>query len=114
MSQQTRADAPSRRAPSRAWHRSRTVRVPVRRGPAVRRPLLITVTDAAQRLARHEQTIRAMIRRRELAAVRLGRFVRVLAAAVEARRADGGPAHATARRPRGGRAGAAVQAASRI
>jgi excisionase family DNA binding protein len=56
----------------------------------VRPPLLLTVTDAARRLALHEQTIRAMIRRGELAAVRLGRLVRVFAAAVEVRRRSQG------------------------
>ena len=48
-----------------------------------RSPLLLTVPDTARRLRRHEQTIRAMIRRGDLAAVRLGRLVRVLATAVE-------------------------------
>ena len=48
-----------------------------------RSPLLLTVPDTARRLRRHEQTIRAMIRRGDLAAVRLGRLVRVLAAAVD-------------------------------
>lgn len=48
-----------------------------------RAPLLLTVTDTARRLNRHEQTVRAMIRRGDLAAVRLGRLVRVLAAAVD-------------------------------
>ena len=46
-------------------------------------PLLLTVPDTARRLRRHEQTIRAMIRRGDLAAIRLGRLVRVLAAAVD-------------------------------
>jgi excisionase family DNA binding protein len=46
-------------------------------------PLLLTVSDTARRLNRHEQTVRAMIRRGDLAAVRLGRLVRVFAAAVE-------------------------------
>jgi excisionase family DNA binding protein len=46
-------------------------------------PLLLTVTDAARRLRRHEQTVRAMIRRGDLAAIRLGRLVRVMAAAVD-------------------------------
>jgi excisionase family DNA binding protein len=46
-------------------------------------PLLLTVPDTARRLRRHEQTVRAMIRRGDLAAVRLGRLVRVLAAAVD-------------------------------
>jgi excisionase family DNA binding protein len=48
-----------------------------------RAPLLLTVTDTARQLRRHEQTVRAMIRRGDLAAVRLGRLVRVLAAAVD-------------------------------
>jgi excisionase family DNA binding protein len=48
-----------------------------------RSPLLLTVPDTARRLHRHEQTVRAMIRRGDLAAVRLGRLVRVLAAAVD-------------------------------
>jgi excisionase family DNA binding protein len=48
-----------------------------------RAPLLLTVPDTARRLQRHEQTVRAMIRRGDLAAVRLGRLVRVLAAAVD-------------------------------
>jgi excisionase family DNA binding protein len=48
-----------------------------------RSPLLLTVPDTARRLNRHEQTVRAMIRRGDLAAVRLGRLVRVLAAAVD-------------------------------
>jgi excisionase family DNA binding protein len=46
-------------------------------------PLLLTVPDTAQRLHRHEQTVRAMIRRGDLAAIRLGRLVRVFAAAVD-------------------------------
>lgn len=46
-------------------------------------PLLLTVPDTARRLRRHEQTIRAMIRRGDLAAIRLGRLVRVFAAAVD-------------------------------
>jgi excisionase family DNA binding protein len=46
-------------------------------------PLLLTVPDTARRLNRHEQTVRAMIRRGDLAAVRLGRLVRVLATAVD-------------------------------
>jgi excisionase family DNA binding protein len=54
--------------------------------PAARAPLLLTVPDAARRLALHEQTIRAMIRRGELTAVRLGRFMRVFTEAVERRR----------------------------
>ena len=54
------------------------------RPPSVRlSPLLLTVPDTARRLRRHEQTIRAMIRRGDLAAIRLGRLVRVLAAAVD-------------------------------
>jgi len=48
-----------------------------------RSSLLLTVPDTARRLRRHEQTVRAMIRRGDLAAVRLGRLVRVLTAAVE-------------------------------
>jgi len=43
----------------------------------------LTVPDTARRLRRHEQTVRAMIRRGDLAAIRLGRLVRVLAAAVD-------------------------------
>jgi len=46
-------------------------------------PLLLTVPDTARRLRRHEQTIRAMIRRGDLTAIRLGRLVRVFAAAVD-------------------------------
>jgi excisionase family DNA binding protein len=46
-------------------------------------PLLLTVPDTARRLRRHEQTVRAMIRRGDLAAIRLGRLVRVMAAAVD-------------------------------
>lgn len=46
-------------------------------------PLLLTVPDTARRLRRHEQTVRAMIRRGDLAAIRLGRLVRVFAAAVD-------------------------------
>jgi excisionase family DNA binding protein len=46
-------------------------------------PLLLTVPDTARRLRLHEQTIRAMIRRGDLAAIRLGRLVRVFAAAVD-------------------------------
>src|SRR5262245_54698952 len=46
-------------------------------------PLLLTVPDAARRLHRHEQTVRAMIRRGDLAAIRLGRLVRIFASAVE-------------------------------
>jgi len=53
-------------------------------------PLLLTVPDAAHRLRRHEQTVRAMIRRGDLAAIRLGRLVRVLAAAVDRARAMSG------------------------
>ena len=54
-----------------------------------RAPLLLTVPDTARRLGRHEQTIRAMIRRGDLEAVRLGRLVRVLAAAVDRSEAPG-------------------------
>ena len=46
-------------------------------------PLLLTVPDTARRLRRHEQTIRAMIRRGDLAAIRLGRLIRILAATVD-------------------------------
>ena len=46
-------------------------------------PLLLTVPDAARRLRRHEQTVRAMVRRGDLAAIRLGRLVRIFAAAVD-------------------------------
>jgi excisionase family DNA binding protein len=54
------------------------------RSDAVRLPpLLLTVSDAARQLRRHEQTVRAMIRRGDLAAVRLGRLVRILATAVD-------------------------------
>jgi excisionase family DNA binding protein len=45
--------------------------------------LLLTVPDTARRLRRHEQTIRAMIRRGDLAAIRLGRLIRILAATVD-------------------------------
>lgn len=55
----------------------------MRRSSVFRYPLLLTVPDTARRLRRHEQTIRAMIRRGDLAAVRLGRLIRVLAAAVD-------------------------------
>jgi excisionase family DNA binding protein len=54
--------------------RSASVRLP---------PLLLTVPDTARRLQLHEQTIRAMIRRGDLAAIRLGRLVRILAATVD-------------------------------
>jgi excisionase family DNA binding protein len=53
------------------------------------------VPDTARRLGRHEQTIRAMIRRGDLGAVRLGRLVRVLAEAVD-RSQDTGAAETTA------------------
>jgi len=46
-------------------------------------PLLLTVPDTARRLRLHEQTIRAMIRRGDLGAIRLGRLVRILAATVD-------------------------------
>ena len=46
-------------------------------------PLLLTVPDTARRLHLHEQTIRAMIRRGDLAAIRLGRLIRILAATVD-------------------------------
>ena len=46
-------------------------------------PLLLTVPDTARRLHLHEQTIRAMIRRGDLAAIRLGRLIRILAAPVD-------------------------------
>ena len=46
-------------------------------------PLLLTVPDTARRLRLHEQTIRAMIRRGDLAAIRLGRLIRILAATVD-------------------------------
>jgi excisionase family DNA binding protein len=62
-------------------------------------PLLLTVPDTARRLRRHEQTIRAMIRRGDLAAIRLGRLVRVLAAAVD-RAAAGGDAAVHSPTPR--------------
>jgi excisionase family DNA binding protein len=85
----------------------------MRTAPAVRAPLFLTVTDAARRLALHEQTIRAMIRRGELTAVRLGRFLRVFTEAVETRRphpragAPGRGQRPAARRPgRRRRAGA--------
>src|SRR5262249_30957245 len=55
----------------------------MRRSSARLTPLLLTVPDTARRLQRHEQTVRAMIRRGDLAAIRLGRLVRVLAAAVD-------------------------------
>jgi excisionase family DNA binding protein len=55
-------------------------------------PLLLTVPDTARRLNRHEQTVRAMIRRGDLAAVRLGRLIRVLAAAVDGFVDGGAPA----------------------
>jgi excisionase family DNA binding protein len=54
-----------------------------------RAPLLLTVPDTARRLHRHEQTVRAMIRRGDLAAVRLGRLVRVFATAVDRSRVLG-------------------------
>jgi excisionase family DNA binding protein len=56
---------------------------------SVLRPLLLTVPDTARRLHLHEQTVRAMIRRGDLEAVRLGRLVRVLASAVDRTRALG-------------------------
>lgn len=46
-------------------------------------PLFLTVPDTARRLRRHEQTVRAMIRRGDLAAIRFGRLIRVLADAVD-------------------------------
>ena len=55
----------------------------MRRSSVFRYPLLLTVPDTARRLHRHQQTVRAMIRRGDLAAVRLGRLIRVLAAAVD-------------------------------
>jgi len=68
------------------------------RPPSVSRaPLLLTVPDTARRLHRHEQTVRAMIRRGDLAAVRLGRLVRVLAAAVDRAGALGAVAPAAVR-----------------
>ena len=61
-------------------------------------PLLLTVPDTARRLHLHEQTIRAMIRRGDLAAIRLGRLIRILAAPVDrAAAAPGAPSV----RPRG-------------
>jgi excisionase family DNA binding protein len=54
-----------------------------------RSPLFLTVPDTARRLRRHEQTIRAMIRRGDLEAVRLGRLVRVFASAVDRTQALG-------------------------
>jgi excisionase family DNA binding protein len=63
-------------------------------------PLLLTVPDTARRLRRHEQTIRAMIRRGDLAAIRLGRLVRVLAAAVDRAGAVMGQAAVRPRTPR--------------
>lgn len=63
-------------------------------------PLLLTVPDTARRLRRHEQTVRAMIRRGDLAAIRLGRLVRVLAAAVDRASAAMTPAAARPRPPR--------------
>jgi excisionase family DNA binding protein len=70
------------------------------RSPSVARaPLLLTVTDTARRLRRHEQTVRAMIRRGDLAAVRLGRLVRVLAAGVS-RASALGPVRAAGGRAR--------------
>ena len=46
-------------------------------------PLLLTIPDTARRLQLHEQTVRAMIRRGDLAAIRLGRLIRILAATVD-------------------------------
>lgn len=70
------------------------------RPPSVpRAPLLLTVPDTARRLHRHEQTVRAMIRRGDLAAVRLGRLVRVFAAAVDQARALGAVGPAAVRLP---------------
>jgi len=66
---------------------------PMQSPSVLRAPLLLTVPDTARRLRRHEQTIRAMIRRGDLAAIRLGRLVRVFAAAVDrASAAMGSPA----------------------
>jgi hypothetical protein len=48
---------------------------------------LLTVPDTARRLHRHQQIIRARIRRGDLEAVRLRRLVRVFAAAVDRARA---------------------------
>jgi excisionase family DNA binding protein len=62
---------------------------PMRYPSVSRAPLLLTVADTARRLRRHEQTVRAMIRRGDLAAVRLGRLVRVFAEAVDRTRVLG-------------------------
>ena len=77
-----------------------------------RTPLLLTVPDTARRLNRHEQTVRAMIRRGDLAAVRLGRLIRVLAAAVDQLRdaGRGTPPAAEERAPRRAVARLAVRA----
>jgi excisionase family DNA binding protein len=62
-------------------------------------PLLLTVADAARRLRRHEQTVRAMIRRGDLAAIRLGRLVRIFAAAVDQASVATDPATVRSRTP---------------
>jgi excisionase family DNA binding protein len=76
------------------------------RGSLAGAHLLVTVSDAARHLRRHEQTIRAMIRRGELATVRFGRVVRVFASAVETahrRLSAAAPSPAVAAAPRRGR-----------
>ena len=62
-------------------------------------PLLLTVPDTARRLRLHEQTIRAMIRRGDLGAIRLGRLVRILAVTVDRAAAALGEPSARARTP---------------
>jgi excisionase family DNA binding protein len=62
-------------------------------------PLLLTVPDTARRLRLHEQTIRAMIRRGDLGAIRLGRLVRILAATVDRAAAALGEPSARPRTP---------------
>lgn len=73
---------------------------PMQAPSVLRAPLLLTVPDTARRLRRHEQTVRAMIRRGDLAAIRLGRLIRVLAAAVDSASATMRSAAVRPRTPR--------------
>ena len=70
--------------------------------PVAPLPVFVTVAEAARRLDCHPKTVRAMIDRRELRAVRLGAHWRVDLAALEEAGGGGesGPALVARRQPR--------------
>ena len=65
--------------------------------PVAPPPVFITVAEAARRLDCHPKTVRALIDRRELRAVRLGAVWRVDLGSLE--EAGGGPAPVARRQP---------------